>query len=188
MSSKTRGGPRRVLPLTASRPSLLTDGTDSELRSLIDDMLAIAAAAHEVRDRFGALIGVSGTQYLILSAIARLGVHQSDLGINGLAEHLRLSSAFVTNEVNRLVSAGLVTKASNPADRRRVVLAVTEEAVRRLSELTRIQAPANDTFFDLTAYEFRMLRTLFARLAQGADRTVLLIEHLAPDGTLDSVR
>lgn len=188
MPSTTRGGPRRVLPLTASRPSLLTNGTDSELRALVSDMLALAATAHEVRNRFGALIGVSGTQYLILNAIARRGGSAPGLGINDVAELLRLSGAFVTNEVNRLVSAGLVTKSSNPADRRRVVLGVTDEALRRLSELTRIQSPANDTFFDLTAYEFRLLRTLLARLAAGGDRTLLLIEHLAPDGTLDSLR
>lgn len=188
MPSNTRGRPRRVLPPTASRPSLLPDGTDSELRALISDILALAATAHEVRDRLGALIGVTGTQYLILNAIARRGGGAPDLGINEVAEHLRLSPAFVTNEVNRLVAAGLVTKASNPADRRRVVLGVTEEAVHRLSELTRVQSPANDTFFDLTAYEFRMLRNLLDRLVQGADRTLLLIEHLAPDGTLDSLR
>ena len=29
---------------------------------------------------------------------------------------------------------------------------------------------------------------LLARLAAGGDRTLLLIEHLAPDGTLDSLR
>ncbi|MFG1299279.1 MarR family winged helix-turn-helix transcriptional regulator [Xanthobacter sp. V3C-3] len=151
-------------------------------------MMSLVSTALEVRNRFGALIGVSGTQYLILNAIARLGTRQPDLGINALAGYLRLSGTFVTNEVNRLVAAGLATKAVNPKDRRRVVLGVTDEAVRRLAELTRIQSPANDTFFDLTAYEFRMLRTLLARLAAGGDRTLLLIEHLAPDGTLDSLR
>lgn len=186
MSQSKSAKPRRPLPLTASRPALLVEGSDLEFRDLVHDMLAFAAAIQEVRNRLGALIGLSGTQYTILTSLARLSTPTSELGVNTLAEHLHLSGAFVTIEVNKLVAAGLVTKSVNPDDRRRVVLAVTEEAERRLAEMTRVQVPANDTLFEpLSAHDFKMLRGIISKLAGTGERTLRLIEYLAPNGTLE---
>lgn len=177
---------RRPLPLTASREALLVDGSDREFRELVHDMLAFTAALQDVRNRLGQLIGLSGTQYTILTSIARLSERTPELGVNQLAEHLHLSGAFVTIEVNKLVQAGLVTKATNPEDRRRVVLAVTEEAERRLEAMTRVQCPANDTLFEpLTAKDFRALRAITAKLAVTGERTLRLIDYLAPGGVLE---
>lgn len=188
MPSPKSARAKRPTPLTASRPALLVDGSDLEFRDLVHDMLAFAAAIQEVRNRLGALIGLSGTQYTILTSIARLATRTPGLGVNTLAEHLHLSGAFVTIEVNKLVAAGLVTKVPNPEDRRRVVLAVTEEAERRLGEMTQVQVPANDTLFEpLSAHEFRMLRAIIAKLAGTGERTLRLIDYLAPDGTLEEV-
>lgn len=189
MPQTKNGRGRRPLPLTASRAALLIDGSDSEFRELVHDMLAFAAAIQEVRNRLGGLIGLSGTQYTILMSIARLSGQAPELGVATLAEHLHLSGAFVTIEINKLVAAGLVSKTTNPADRRRVLLAVTPEAEQRLAELTRVQAPANDTLFGpLSASEFRALRTIIAKLAGTGERTLKLIDYLAPDGTLETAR
>ena len=179
---------RRRLPLTASRGALLVNGSDLEFREMVHNMLAFAAALQEVRNRLGGLIGLSGTQYTILNSIARLSRGTPELGVNALAEHLHLSGAFVTIEVNKLVQAGLVTKVPNPDDRRRVVLAVTEEAERRLAELTRVQVPANDALFEpLSAADFKALRAIIGLLAGTGERTLRLIEYMAPTGTLDDV-
>lgn len=173
------------MPLTASRDALLVDGSDTEFRELVHDMLAFASAIQEVRNRLGQLIGLSGTQYTILTAIARLTQTRSELGVNQLADHLHLSGAFVTIEVNKLVTAGLVSKAVNPEDRRRVVLEVTPEAIRRLKGMNRVQCPANDMLFEpLTAKDFKQLRAITAKLAGTGPRTLRLIEALAPEGVL----
>jgi len=178
----------KALPLTVSRPALLQDGADVAFRELLHDMLAFAAVIEEVRDRLGSLIGLSGTQYTMLTSIARLRGRIPDLGVNQLADHLHLSGAFVTLEVNKLVAAGLVTKSVNPEDRRRVVLAVTAEAERRLTELVRVQVPANDALFEpLSAQEFKALRTIMAKLAAPGDRAVRLVDFLAPSGKLEDV-
>ncbi|MFG1392937.1 MarR family winged helix-turn-helix transcriptional regulator [Xanthobacter agilis] len=187
MSLKPAKG-RKPLPLTVSRPALLMDGTDIAFRDLLHDMLAFAGVIEEVRQRLGGLIGLSGTQYTILTSIARLSAVIPDLGVNQVAEHLHLSGAFITLEVNKLVAAGLVTKAVNPEDRRRVVLTVTPEAERRLTELVVVQVPANDSLFEpLSAQEFKALRGIIAKLAGPGDRAVQLITYLAPTGRLDEV-
>ncbi|OYW61457.1 MAG: MarR family transcriptional regulator [Azorhizobium sp. 32-67-21] len=178
-------GKEESMPLTASRDALLVDGSDAEFRALVHDMLAFASAIQEVRNRLGQLIGLSGTQYTILTAIARLTETRSELGVNQLADHLHLSGAFVTIEVNKLVAAGLVSKAVNPDDRRRVVLEVTAEAERRLKGMTRVQCPANDMLFEpLTAKDFRQLRAITSKLAGTGPRTLALIEALAPERLL----
>lgn len=173
---------RTSLPLTASRPALLVGGSDREFRELVHDMLAFSSAIQEVRNRLGQQIGLSGTQYTLLISIARLSESNGELGVNQLAEHLHLSGAFVTIEVNKLVAAGLVTKTVNPDDRRRVVLAITDEARQRLRELSHIQCPANDALFEpLEAGDFRALRDVMRRLADTGPRTLAVIDALTTD-------
>lgn len=177
-----RGGRRQ---LTVSRTELLVDGSDRDFRQLVHDTLAFAARIQEVRSRLGALIGLSGAQYTILVAVAHLQGREGGVGVNLLAEHLHLSGAFVTIEVNKLVAADLVTKEVNPEDRRRVLLTITAKAHQLLDALTTVQRPANDALFGcLSAAEFHGFRQLMAQLVLTGDRTLKLLDYLAPDGTL----
>ena len=174
------------LPSTVSQNSLLVGGSDREFRTLVHDMLAFASAIQDVRNRLGQLIGLSGTQYTIVMAIARLSEDGAEIGINQIAEHLHLSGAFVTIEVNKLVLAGLVEKRPNPDDRRRVVLTITQQARRRVLELSRVQVPANDALFaGLSATEFRALQGVMSKLVRNGEPTLHLIDYLAPGGSLE---
>lgn len=189
MSEGTRGrvvseaGQRRQL--TVSRAELLVDGSDRDFRQLVHDTLAFAARIQEVRSRLGALIGLSGAQYTILVAVAHLQGRDGGVGVNLLAEHLHLSGAFVTIEVNKLVAADLVIKEVNPEDRRRVLLTITAKANQLLDDLTAVQRPANDALFGcLSASDFHAFRDVVAQLVLTGDRTLKLLDYLAPDGTL----
>lgn len=167
---------KRSAYTTVSRPELLSDGSDLQFRYLIHDIIAYSGRIEEIRNRFGALIGLTGTQYTILISVAHLSIDGS-VGVNAVAEHLHLAAAFITSETNKLVAMGLVEKAADPDDRRRVRLAVTAEADRRLAELSAIQAPVNDTLFaSLTAAEFRQLRDLMARLVDHSGEALALLD------------
>lgn len=169
-----------LLPPTVSRPELLVEGSDREFRELVHNMLAFSSSIQSVRNQLGQAIGLSGTQYTVLMAIARLAEHSPDFGINQLAEQLHWSGAFVTIEVNKLVKAGLVCKQANETDRRRVVLSITDAARQKLAELKPIQVPANDALFDgLSAAEFQALRAIMAKLAVSGERTLSLVEFLS---------
>ncbi|HEY3912291.1 MAG TPA: MarR family winged helix-turn-helix transcriptional regulator [Stellaceae bacterium] len=61
-----------------------------------------------------------------------------DPTIGDLAERLGIRHHSAVELVDRLVEAGLLVRAHDPADRRRVLLALTEAAEERLSSLSAI--------------------------------------------------
>lgn len=166
------------LGATVTRSELLAGGTDRAFRQLVHDMITFGGHIQEVRNRLAATIGLSGTQYTILIAIARLRT-EGGVGVNRVAEHLHLSGAFVTIEVNRLVEAGLVSKRTNPEDRRRVLLEITEKGRHLLDRLQPVQRPVNDTLFEsITTEEFDLLRRVMGRLVGNGGRALRLIDYL----------
>ncbi|WP_461626153.1 MarR family winged helix-turn-helix transcriptional regulator [Bradyrhizobium sp. 25ACV] len=101
------------------------------------------------------------------------------MGVNQVAERLYLSGAFVTNEINKLVSDGLIGKSPHPGDGRRVQLTLTEHGINLLIRLAALQRPVNDALFGmLTREEFRVLSQMLSRLASNADSALKLAEHV----------
>lgn len=164
--------------LTASKPELLDKDGDRIFRGLLYDYFAFSRGLDAARAKFARYADLSQTQYLILIAV----VHSSQdepMGINQIAERLYLSGAFITNEVNKLVSDGLMEKSAHPSDGRRVQLTVTERGLALLKRLATFQRPVNDALFDvLTREEFKLLSQLLGRLAANGDRAVKLAEHI----------
>jgi DNA-binding MarR family transcriptional regulator len=173
--SAKRGASRRKL--TVSRAELLADGSDETFRQFVHDMLAFAARIQEIRSRLGKAINLAGHKYTVLIAIAHLQDQDGGVGINEIAAHLHLSGAFVTIETNSLIKSGLVTKKTNPRDRRRVLLMITPKAARLLDRLTDVQAPVNDALFScLSAAGFGSLRSTVSRLVGAADEALQLLD------------
>src|SRR5437868_9634614 len=108
----------RPTPLTVSRPALLLAGSDAEFRGLIHDLIAYGHRLDACRDAFAEIIGVSGVQYEILMLVSRA----DGLSVGEVAARLHRSGAFITIEANKLAQRGLLEKASDPADGRKVLL------------------------------------------------------------------
>jgi len=164
--------------LTASKPELLDKDGDRTLRGLLYDYFAFGRGLESARETFASFAGLSATQYLILIAIKN-STAEEPMGVNQVAERLYLSGAFVTNEINKLVSDGLIEKNPHPGDGRRVQLSLTQHGVNRLIRLAALQRPVNDALFGmLTREEFRVLSGLLSRLASNADSALKLAEHV----------
>ena len=164
--------------LTASRPELLDKDGDRTLRGLLYDYFAFGRSLEAARETFAGFAGLSPTQYLILIAIKN-STAQEPMGVNQVAERLYLSGAFVTNEINKLVSDGLIEKSPHPEDGRRVHLGLTQQGANCLVRLAALQRPVNDALFGmLTREEFKMLSQLLSRLASNADSALKLAEHV----------
>lgn len=163
--------------ISVSRPELQVEGSDMAFRQLLYDIFSFAHHLQDARAKFAEFIGLSPSQYMILIAISRH--EQGDKGINEVAEHLHLSGAFVTIEVNRLVERGYVAKDAHPTDRRRIRLRLTAEGFARLASLAAFQRPVNDALFDgLSAAEFRALRQIMAKLERNGAGAVQLANYL----------
>lgn len=166
--------------LTVSRPQLLVDGSDEEFRHFVHDMLAFAQRIQDIRARFGHAIGLTGTQYTMLVAIAK--EEGQGIGINQIAESIHFSASFVTIEINRLVVLKLVTKKAHPSDGRRVQLSMTAKGHDLLKQLKALQQPVNDALFSsLTHNDFLFLRKTAADLVSTADSALRLMDYLSSE-------
>jgi DNA-binding MarR family transcriptional regulator len=166
------------MPLTATRPELLQDGSDRAFRVFVHEFLAFAARLEAVRSSLAARLNLSGAAYTTLIALAHLEGEQEEVGISALAAHLHVSPAFVTTEVGALVRRHLVRKRPHPRDGRRVVLSITPQGQTLLRSLLPVQAPANDALFAaLDAGMFRQLAELLPRMIADGDRAVTLLKE-----------
>jgi DNA-binding MarR family transcriptional regulator len=166
---------KKSLPLTASRPALLARGSDAEFRRLIHDLIAYGHKLDACRDAFAAIAGISGAQYEILMLVSRA----DGLSIGEVAVRLHRSGAFITIEANKLVAQGILDKAADRADGRRVLLKVTAKGFALLERLAPYQRRINDVLFGFVdAKRFRELRALAAELVARGDRAVAMLELL----------
>jgi MarR family transcriptional regulator, organic hydroperoxide resistance regulator len=162
---------RKKVPLTVSRSALLAQGSDTEFRGLVHDLIAYGHKLDACRDAFAAIAGISGAQYEILMLVSRA----DGLSIGEVAERLHRSGAFITIEANKLTERGILDKTSDPADGRRVLLKLNAKSLQLLERLAPYQQRINDVLFEfLDDKRFRELRALAAKLVACGDRAVAL--------------
>jgi MarR family transcriptional regulator, organic hydroperoxide resistance regulator len=169
------------LPATVSRPALLEQGSDERFRRLVYDLLTIAGRMAMVREHLGSRMGISAPQYSLLMAIGQFQGRRG-VGVTAIAKVLHVSSAFVATETGKLVQAGLLTKRSNPKDRRAVLLSLTR-AGRTLIERNSAEVRAlNDVFFGaLTRSAFTAASATMAALVHGSARAIAHLRIAEPD-------
>lgn len=163
---------------SVSRPELLVNGSDREFSRLVLGIFTLRSMLHAMREKNGLTIGLGGLEYIALMTLLRVSSVQ-DIGVQELAGLLRLSGAFVTSTVNRLVEMGLVTKSPHPIDGRRICLRPTEQAIELLAELGPMQRQVNDVAFgSLTAVEFKQFCDLMNRVIESTERAMALQDYL----------
>jgi DNA-binding MarR family transcriptional regulator len=162
---------KKTAPLTVSRPALLAQGSDTEFRGLVHDLIAYGHRLDACRDAFAAIAGISGAQYEILMLVSRA----DGLSIGEVAARLHRSGAFITIEANKLAAEGILEKTADPEDGRRVLLRNTAKSVALLERLAPYQRRINDVLFEfLDEKRFRELRALAAKLVACGDRAVAM--------------
>jgi DNA-binding MarR family transcriptional regulator len=173
-------------PLTISRPEMLVNGSDRDFRRLVHNLFGFLARHEAVRSGHGARIGLVGIEYTALISIRHLSAEEGDVSVNRVADHLHLSGAFVTTVTNKLLKRGLIHKTTDPADRRRVRLEVSDKGSALLAKLAPVQRRVNNVQFDcLSARDFRQLLDITERLIDSSERAVKLQAYLA--GQPDSI-
>ncbi len=113
---------------------------------MIHTLTAVGNSFGLLREGFAKLTGISGPQHELLMLIYRAN-DGSGVGVGELAGLVKLTSAFVATETNKLSALGLIEKVPDTVDRRRVTLHVTEAGRKRLALLSKHQREVNDTLF-----------------------------------------
>ena len=172
--------PRTAAPHTVSRPELLVHGSDAEFRNLVHDLLTFSYHMETCRDRFGAMVGLTGLQYEILMAVRRYQAEDGGISVGQVAARLRRSGAFITIETNKLVAKGILEKLDDALDRRKVLLRVSLLGRDLGRLLAPVQQQVNDVLFEcLDRKGFERLRALASELVGCGDRATALIDYLA---------
>ncbi|PPR12011.1 MAG: hypothetical protein CFH41_00044 [Alphaproteobacteria bacterium MarineAlpha11_Bin1] len=165
-------------PLTVSREELLADGSDQMFRQLVHDIFAFNARHAAIRDGHARRIGLAGIEYTILISVSRLS-RDGDVNVKALADHLHVSTGFVTNVTRKLQGLGLIEKTTDQRDRRRTVLTITKIGRSKLAELAPYQRQVNDIeFSSLDAEDFRQLCRIVATLVDSSEQAVNLQQYL----------
>jgi DNA-binding MarR family transcriptional regulator len=169
---------RKAIPLTVSRPELLTSGRDRQFRHLVHALFGFAAHHEKIRIGHGKAIGLAGIEYTVLISIAHLSL-DGDVNVRTVADHLYLSGAFITAVTQRLLRLGMIHKRIDAGDRRRVTLSIANKGRTVLERLAPIQRQVNDVEFGcLSNKEFELLTGIVDRLIESGARAVALQNYL----------
>jgi DNA-binding MarR family transcriptional regulator len=173
---------------TVSRPELLVNNSDREFSRLVLGLFTLRNTLFQIGEKTGAAIGLTVIEHISLMVLTRVSSVQ-DIGVQELANLLRLSGAFMTSTVNGLVEKGLVTKSPHPVDGRRICLRSTERALKLLGELGPVQRQVNDAAFgSLSAAEFRQLCDLVQRLNGSVEQAKSLQDYLLKSQAMEPAR
>lgn len=178
MRSKPPAKIRHTRLPTVSRREMMPDGTDNEFREMIHNLLSVAHRMQTNRASHASMLGITGIQYTILTAIAHLQ-GMDGVAVNTIAQHLHLTPSFITMETAKLVSRDIVQKRTDDLDRRRVKLMLSSQGWQLLDDIVPIQQPVNDLLFDgISTQEFRAFSRTIAVIAQNSERAQDLLTFL----------
>jgi MarR family transcriptional regulator, organic hydroperoxide resistance regulator len=162
-------------PLSVTLPSLVRDGSDSQFRRLIYSLARFSELFVRHRNVYGAYIGLSGPQYVMLTIIA--GTENKTVG--QIAKAMSVSSQFVASEIGKLIERDIVEKTPNVADRRSMLLSLTAKGRNLFRELGPVRRDSNNLMYrSLTGDRGRILQEILDKLI--ADGEIALHELEAP--------
>ena len=172
---------RFKLPLSISKPELLDDDGASDLRfrQLLYDFSVLGSSLEVARAYLASLSGITSPQYNVVMIIAQ---YQGTRGVSvtSVAQHLHVTTAFITLEAGRLERSGWIEKRQNPSDGRGILLRLTRKG--RSMDVQRI-APqrlnVNDHLFGkLSRKDFRHLAQTLALLIDDFAETIDMLKTM----------
>ncbi|WP_062268198.1 MarR family winged helix-turn-helix transcriptional regulator [Endozoicomonas arenosclerae] len=142
----------------------LADTRSSQYQKLLRNLDQLSSTLTSTRKVMAEKIGLSTPQLNILLTLAE---PENSRGVNvrDVASMLNVSGAFITVEVNKLVEAGYILKATNPKDRRSVLLRLTGNGKRKIDDtLIELEQYNEQVFGHLSSLELDDLRNLVSSL------------------------
>jgi MarR family transcriptional regulator, 2-MHQ and catechol-resistance regulon repressor len=151
--------------MSSRLPGVPTNTADAD--SLITTFGRLVEVEGRLERRLGAdLEARCGLPHAWFEVLVRLSRSEDgQLTMGALAEQVTLTTGGVTRLVDRLASAGLVTRLPCPTDRRVAYAAITDEGRAKLDEAAAVHAAnLREVFGDFTDRELALLDRLLDRL------------------------
>ena len=175
-----------LAPASVSAPSLLRAGSDRLFQKLIFDLFTISSRIERVRAHFASRLGISGPQYSLLRAVASLQSREG-VSIGIVAEHLHVTSTFVTAQSRLLAQRGFLKKREDTADRRVSRLSLTLKGECLVDEIVEGVRPINDIFFGgLQKGEFEALSAIMEKLVDSSRNAMIRISSRDKEALLSN--
>jgi len=175
-----------LAPPSVSAPSLLRGGSDRIFQKLVFDLFTISARIEQVRVHFASKLGISGPQYSLLRAVASLQGKEG-VSIGTAAEHLHVTSTFITAQSRVLAERGFLRKRDDAMDRRVSRLSLTLKGERLVDEIVEEVRPINDMFFGaLQKDEFEALSAIMEKLVDSSRNAIIRISSRDQEALLSN--
>jgi DNA-binding MarR family transcriptional regulator len=159
-------------PLTISRREFIANGGDDAFRESIFQLVSALDRLMSCRDLFGRYVGLTGSQFAVLMGVA-YRQKATGISVRDLTAHVRLAQPHVTTEIGRLLGKGLLTKVSNPRDRRGVLVSLSSRGERTVDYVVPLVRKVNDMLFaGIGKAELNVATGVMRRLARNADSAV----------------
>lgn len=177
--------PHLVRP-SVSAPSLLRAGSDRAFQKLVFNLFTISARIEQIRVHFASRMRISGPQYSLLRAVASLQGNEG-IRIGAVAEHLHVTSTFITAQSTVLAQRGFLKKKEDVTDRRASLLSLTLKGELLVDEIIEQIRPINDIFFGgLQEAEFDTLSAIVERLVDSSRKAVIRISSQEQETALSN--
>jgi DNA-binding MarR family transcriptional regulator len=146
----------KALPATATEPS-----PDYVLDSQVGFLMRVAMQRHTSIFMSNMIEDLTQTQFAVLAKLHEVGPSSQ----NHLGRLVYLDAATIKGVVDRLGLRGFITTGSDPTDRRRRAVSLTEKGARVVDGAIRVAAEVSaKTLRPLTAEEQRTLTRLLKKI------------------------
>ena len=156
---------------------------DPQIETIVSALARLNRRMHVAYSRQLAALGITNAEWEVLKALVLVGKPYR-LGPGDLAKRLGLTPAAMTHRVDRMVAAGLVTRARDESNRVRVNIELTAEGRDKWLESMRMAAAFEaDLLQDLSREERGALAAMLTRM-------LVRVESSQPDagGRLEDLR
>lgn len=132
---------------SAANKSVVEAAISKRARQISREIASIHAHLQTIRDFWARALGVTGPQWVILTALQELDRGEG-VPVNAVSNRLLVDSSFVTTQSNLLEKNGFVRRKMSQEDARVVLMSLTNKTYRGMSALVERQSELEAFIFE----------------------------------------
>jgi MarR family transcriptional regulator, organic hydroperoxide resistance regulator len=125
------------------------------------EIASISVHLEEIRQFWARALGITGPQWMVLTAIADLDKDHG-VAVNAVSKMLHVDPSFVTTQSKLLEKKGFLRRKPSPDDARVVLMSLTDKTTKQLAGLTAQQESLAEFVFE--EFSERELNDLISKL------------------------